>query len=99
MFSKKGAVGVVFATGSWLAAYWFITEEIDKSSSIVNQTIFNLNINEIASKDLILPVKVASGVRGKMNQFKGFANINFDVVDKTGSKLCYKIFQFTLNFG
>lgn len=87
MISKKGAVGVVAAVGSWLAAYWFIADEIDKSSSIVNQSIFNININENAEKNMKLPVKIASGVRGRMNQFKGFAEINFDVVDKMGSKI------------
>lgn len=87
MISKKGAAGVTAAVGSWLAAYWFIADEIDKSSSIVNQSIFNINIDENAGKDLKLPVKVASGVRGRMNQFKGFAEINFDVVDKTGSNI------------
>ena len=97
MISKKGAAGVTAAVGSWLVAYYFIAEEIDKSSSIVNQSIFNININENVEKELKLPVKVASGVRGKMNQFKGFAEINFDVVDKTGSNLLSKYLLFYLN--
>lgn len=87
MISKKGAAGVTAAVGSWIIAYWFIAEEIDKSSSIVNQSIFNININQNVEEELKLPVKVASGVRGKMNQFKGLAEINFDVVDKIGSIL------------
>lgn len=86
MISKKGAAGIAAAVGSWLVAYLFVKDEINKSSSIVNQTIFNININETAEKELKLPVKIASSVRGKMNQFKGFANINFDVVDKNDSK-------------
>lgn len=93
MISKKGAAGVTAAVGSWLVAYWFIADEIDKSSSIVNQSIFNININENAENELKLPVKVASGVRGKMNQFKGIAEINFDVMDKIGSNL-FRVFLF-----
>jgi hypothetical protein len=98
MISKKGAAGVAAAVGSWLAAYWIIAEEIDKSSSIVNQSIFNININENAREDVILPIKIASGVRGKMNQFKGFAEINFDVVDKTGSNIFSSYLLFKLNY-
>lgn len=87
MITKKGAAGVTAAVGSWIVAYWFIAEEIDKSSSIINQSIFNININENVENELKIPVKMASGVRGKMNQFKGFAEINFDVVDKIGSNI------------
>jgi hypothetical protein len=99
MISKKGAAGIAAAVGSWLAAYLFVKDEINKSSSIVNQTIFNININETAEKELKLPVKIASGVRGKMNQFKGYANINFDVVDKNDSKKAFAIYfhNFILN--
>lgn len=85
MISRTGALGVTAAIGSWLAAYYFITNEIDKSSSIVNQSIFNINYCEAKHSELILPVTVASSIRGKMNQFKGFAEINFDVVDKDKS--------------
>lgn len=93
MISKRGVAGITAAAGSWLLAYCFIASEIDKSSSIVNQTIFNINVNESAEKEVKLPVKVASGVRGKMNQFKGFAEINFDVVDKNGSNF-FRIYNF-----
>lgn len=86
MLSKKAAVGVTAALGSWIAAYCYIADEIDKSSSIVNQSLFNINISDIQMNELSLPVKIASGVRGKMNQFKGHADINFDVVDKNNSK-------------
>ena len=85
MISKRGVVGVSAAVGSWLVAYYFIANEIDKSSSLVNQSLFNININENYPKILSCPVQIASGVRGKMNQFKGLAEINFDVIDKLNS--------------
>jgi hypothetical protein len=85
MISKKGVVGVSAAVGSWMLAYYFISNEIDKSSSIVNQSLFNINISENQHPELILPVIIASGIRGKMNQFKGHAGISFDVVDKDKS--------------
>lgn len=86
MISKRGAVGVSAAVGSWLAAYYLIVNEIDKSSSLVNQSLFNININDNYSKSLSFPVQIASSVRGEMNQFKGLAEINFDVIDKMNSK-------------
>lgn len=83
MNSLKAAAGVTAAVGSWVAAYSFIADEIDKSSSIVNQSLINININDIAAQNISLPVKISSGVRGKMNQFKGHAEIEFDVLDKS----------------
>lgn len=87
MISKKAALGATAAVGSWIAAYCFIADEIDKSSSIVNQSLFNINISNITTQNLSLPVKISSGIRGKMNQFKGHAEINFDVLDKSNSKI------------
>lgn len=93
MISKKGAVGVTAAVGSWLAAYYFISNEIDKSSSIVTQSLFNINVSEKEHPELILPVTIASTIRGKMNQFKGHAKISFDVVDKEKSTyIVYDLF-------
>lgn len=86
MFSIKGAFGASAAIGSWMAAYYFIVGEIDKSSSLVKQTIFNINANqENHVKTVEYPVKITSSIRGKMNQFKGLADIEFDVVDKLNS--------------
>ena len=83
MISKKGALGIATAIGSWAVAYRFIADEIDKSSSIVNQSLFNINMSESNQSSLNLPVQIASGVRGEMNQFRGHADINFDVIDKS----------------
>lgn len=85
MISKRGAVGVSAAVGSWIAAYYLIVNEIDKSSSLVNQSLFNINVNDNYAKSLSFPVQIASSVRGEMNQFKGLAEINFDVIDKMDS--------------
>ena len=85
MISKRGAVGVSAAVGSWIAAYYLIVNEIDKSSSLVNQSLFNINFNDNYAKSLSFPVQIASSVRGEMNQFKGLAEINFDVMDKMDS--------------
>lgn len=82
MISKKGVFGVTAAISSWFAGYMYITDEIDKSSSIVKQSLFNINASEIHDANLKLPVSISSGIRGKMNQFKGIANIEFDVIDK-----------------
>lgn len=85
MISAKGVVGVSAAVGSWIAAYYLIISEIDKSSSLVNQSLFNINFNEKYDEIMKSPVQIASGIRGKMNQFKGLAEINFDVVDRVNS--------------
>lgn len=85
MISAKGVVGVSAAVGSWIAAYYFIINEIDKSSSLVNQSLFNINFNQKYDEIMKSPVQIASGIRGEMNQFKGLAEINFDVVDKVNS--------------
>ena len=87
MITTKGAVGVSAAIATWVASYYFIVNEIDKSSSLVNQSLFNINISEKYEKTLNCPVEITSVIRGKMNQFKGLAEINFDVVDKFNSKL------------
>lgn len=73
------------AIASWAGAYYYFAQNLDKSSSIVTQTLFNLGNQQESAKLFNLPVKVDSSIRGKMNQFKGFADINFDVSDKSGS--------------
>lgn len=73
------------AIASWAGAYYYFAQDLDKSSSIVTQTLFNLGNQNQSAKLFDLPVKVDSSIRGKMNQFKGFADINFDVADKNGS--------------
>ena len=83
------------AVGSWIAAYCYFANELDKSSSLVTQTMFNINNNIENFKEISPPVKLNSSIRGKMNQFKGFAAINFDVCDENNSKsfnICFFIF-------
>ena len=81
MLSAKGIAGTFAACGSWAAAYLFIADKIDRSSSIVNQSLFNININEENRNFVNQPVKLSSSIRGKMNQFYGHADIEFDVAN------------------
>lgn len=90
MVSKNvlyGSAGA--AVGTWLLAYYFVSNEIDKSSSIVRQTLFNINATNEFKNDIALPVKTSSNIRGKMNQFKGLANIDFDVTDDKNGNNSY----------
>lgn len=83
------------AVGSWAAAYWYFANSLDKSSSLVTQTLFNINNNAEKFEQIRSPIKLSSSIRGKMNQFKGHADINFDVSDLENSN--YSIFAiFTL---
>ena len=81
MFNNKGSIILkklsfpVFAGTSWYVAYKYFINKVEKSSSIVQQTLFNLNSSKISSS----PFKIISNVSGQMNQFKGFANIGFEV--------------------
>lgn len=81
---KKIAV-VGGAVGSWIAAYWYFANDLEKSSSLVTQTLFNINNNANNFKEINSPVTLTSSIRGKMNQYKGYAAINFDVRDKVQS--------------
>ncbi len=73
------------AIGSWAAAYWYFANSLDKSSSLVIQTLFNINNNSDQVKEIRSPVMLQSSIRGRMNQFKGFADVNFDVCDSDNS--------------
>jgi hypothetical protein len=73
------------AVGSWVAAYWYFADSLDKSSSLVTQTMFNINNNTDEFEQIRSPVKLNSSIRGKMNQFKGFADINFHISDSENS--------------
>lgn len=86
MSSVKGAAGVLAAAASWAAAYMFITDKIDRSSSIVNQSLFNINRFEENQITLNLPVNISSSIRGKMNQFYGHADIEFDVLNTVNGR-------------
>lgn len=63
--------------GSWGLAYALLTDQINKSSSLVQQTVFSLENNEVSSRLFGQPIEVCSRIKGEMNQYKGNANISF----------------------
>lgn len=69
--------GASIAIASWGFGYLFLVDEIDRSSSLVQQTIYTLENNDISSNAFGSPLNVSQGISGKMNQYKGTANISF----------------------
>jgi hypothetical protein len=80
-FFLSGGVALV----GCVVGYNYVTDEVMKSSSLVQQTIFSLNF-AAAQGTGPGPVKISSSVRGNMNQFKGHANITFDVTARNGDQ-------------
>lgn len=79
--SKFAMVGGVSLLGC-IYGYKYVTDETMKSSSLVQQSLFNLSNQEWSGR---APVKIVSSIRGHMNQYKGNADINFDVKDANES--------------
>jgi hypothetical protein len=69
--------GASIAIVSWGLGYLFLVDEIDRSSSLVQQTLFTLENNDLSSVAFGSPLKISSGITGRMNQYKGAANISF----------------------
>lgn len=69
--------GASIAIASWGFGYLFLIDEIDRSSSLVQQTLYTLENNDTSSSTFGPPIKVTSGIAGNMNQYKGVANISF----------------------
>lgn len=86
MATAKTVAAVSGAALSWAAAYFFAANAMNNSSSIVRQTLFNINVCTDNGNGIVVPVTLSSRIRGKMNQFKGHADIDFDVCDSVGSK-------------
>lgn len=74
---RKPGLAAILAIGSWAAAYTYITDCTSRSSSIVKQTLFNLQIDPQSKTILGSPIKVTSKVQGEMNQIKGLADVSF----------------------
>lgn len=83
---RKGiAMASAAAVGSWIGAYYFLTDRITRSSSIVKQTLFNLQVDPEARGLLGLPMEVCSSVRGSLNQVQGIADISFECQGPVGT--------------
>lgn len=85
MGRERIAVASALAVGSWFGAYYYLTDQITRSSSIVKQTLFNLQVNPAAQKLLGTPVTIDSSVNGSLNQVQGFADIAFDCQGPQGT--------------
>lgn len=86
--------GMIFTGMSafWYACYRYYANEIDKSSSLVRQSLFAMksdsNFKELFGSD----VEISSPINGEMNQRKGFANISFTICNPKG---CYDAWKLT----
>lgn len=76
------------AVVTWFVGYKLATDHVLRSSSIMKQTIFNLQVSPMAQEILGDSIKLSSGVDGEMNQVKGFADLAFKC---SGSKSMYHI--------
>lgn len=90
--SYKGATAISAAMLSWGVAYYYVANELNRSASIVSQSVFNINM-DFDQKEISLPVSLSTNISGNMNQFKGHANISFGVIDKLGSKAIFSPFR------
>src|SRR5690606_25289633 len=84
MISKYGLGLCTSAVASWLLGYKYMTNEVTKSSSLIKQTLFNLESNSRIVELLGRNLEIASSVEGPVNQFKGAANIEFKCVGTKG---------------
>lgn len=73
----KVAAAAAGAVVTWFIGYKLATDHVLKSSSIVKQTIFNLQVSPLAQELLGNSIRLSSGVAGDMNQVKGFADLSF----------------------
>ena len=82
VFTQSRAKYVLFGglgLGIWYGAYHCLTDSIDRSCSLVRQTLFNIKCRSDLSTVLGTSVVVVSPVRGKINQWKGHADVEFDI--------------------
>lgn len=85
MKSTLIAIGGAFGVGTILtASYYYFIQRIDQNSSLVKQSLHNLNYIESIKRVTGGNCQVASHIRGEMLQRKGFASIDFEVLCKKG---------------
>lgn len=69
---------------TWYFCYQGLTDYVVRSSSLVKQSLFNLQINEDARRLLGDQLVINSKVNGSMNQVKGHADISFTCTGPMG---------------
>lgn len=77
---SKGVKITGFVAGSalsWLGSYYFLSDYVLRSSSLVKQTLFNLETIDEVKEKLGGNIQVQSRINGPMNQFRGSANLSF----------------------
>lgn len=84
-------LGTAGALASWAAAYSYLTDKVTRSSSLIQQTIFNLETNERSRDVLGTGIKVISPIKGDMNQYKGVADLQFECEGNQGIAIIDKL--------
>lgn len=70
---------------SWYVGYDYFTDQIDRSSLLVRQTVFNIKRDERLLRLLGPDVRIASRLHGTMNQRRGHADVRFEVAGAAGA--------------
>ena len=68
----------------WYACYRHYANEIDKSSSLVRQSMFAMKSDANFAEVFGTAVEIKSSINGEMNQRKGYASISFTICNPKG---------------
>jgi len=87
MINRRSRIALASAgaIGTWALSYVYLTDYIKRSSSLIQQTLFNLESSPQAVSLLgPHPFRIASPVEGELNQVKGVANLSFKCTGPEG---------------
>jgi len=76
--------------GSFLG-YQHLTKNMDQSSHLIKQTLFNIARNSEAIEVFGKNPKIVSRINGIMLQRKGVADIEFEIISENGCRLIIKM--------
>ena len=86
MLRRTGLYGfVTFSLASWAISYRLITDNVTESSSLIQQTLFNMKSNSLAQRLLGNDIEISSRISGQLNQIKGTADVQFQCSGSTGT--------------
>lgn len=77
---------LLFATVgiSWYAGYNYFCNEIDRSSLLVRQTLYNMRTSDKIQNALGSDLRIVGNIGGYQSQSLAFADIKFDVLGGNG---------------
>ena len=89
IYHQKHFIAITIASIGCALTYYHLTKNMDNSSHLMKQTIFNISRNPEASKFFGKHPKIVSKINGTMLQRKGIADVQFEIEAENNGKFYF----------